>query len=145
VYTLRREEDEVTVLPCPAGDCVAWLPRGKYLVHVSATDDYAGGERRVNLTQDSTLRVQPRNASDGSVGLGMGIGGVVLFFGGISLLIAASERNCRDVSCDSQEDFIVLGLAGLIGGAILTPLGWVKYGKSFRPAVEVQNDEPAAR
>jgi hypothetical protein len=137
-YELRLPGSESTVFFCRSQTCAAYVPSGEYEVYVSPTGDYAEGKRRVKIEKPSQLVIEPRDASAHTTGLVMGIGGTVLAVMGFTTLLVAANKPCDATSCDDERATLIwLGLGGLIAGAVLTPIGWVRFGKSFRPGVQV--------
>jgi len=137
-YELRRPGDGNAVFFCRSAACAAYLPIGEYDVYVPPTADYAEGKRRVKIEKPSQLVIQPRDASARTAGLAMGIAGTVLVVAGFTTLAVAADRHCEDTSCSEQQDTtVLLSLGGIIAGAILSPIGWVSFGKSFKPGVQV--------
>jgi len=137
-YELRHPGNESTIFFCRSQLCVAYLPIGEYEVYVSPTPDYAEGKRRVKIEQPTQLKIEPRDASAQTTGLAMGVGGTVLAIAGFTTLLIGASRACDDTSCTDERDTLLwLSLGGLIAGAILTPIGWVRFAKSFRPGVQV--------
>ncbi|HEX4338420.1 MAG TPA: hypothetical protein VH062_21085 [Polyangiaceae bacterium] len=131
--------------------CSLRMERGRYRIEVAETESTLRGNRPVTIEGPSRLVITPRDRSTRSVGLGLGIGGVVAIVAGTVMIIVDITNNlrvsCDGDFCDRQSSTGGLATAGLLlalGGAVVTPIGWVMFGKSFRPAIDVENGVQAA-
>jgi hypothetical protein len=121
------------------GACTAYLPPGKYRLEVHPGLDTRAGARTVNIPGPSALFVKPRSESMRSSGLTMAVAGSALLLGGMVMLTSALRDEWDGDGDSSRHDTLVpLGLGAIVVGLVLTPIGWVRFGKSLRPAVEVE-------
>ena len=107
----------------------------------------------MDIDGPARLVVTARHRAKRGGGLVLGIGGIAMTLAGIGVIAEASDlspTNC-DVYGRCQTDATAaasMGLALMLVGAAVTPIGWVLFGKSFHPAIEVQHlqsgTEPAA-
>lgn len=105
---------------------------GHYRLHVAATSSTREGTSSVDIEHASRLDVSPRGYSGRWIGLGTAIVGMGALVGGVALF-GSTGTNTGNQS-DSR---FLAGLVTFLGGATLTPIGWVVFGKSFRPSVRV--------
>jgi hypothetical protein len=114
------------------GPCTAYLPPGRYRFFVHPTNGTRAGGRTVEIEAPSVVLLKPRTHGHYETGLTLGIVGSALIF--ISTLTLLSTADGRD----DHDDLIAVSLLGFVTGAVLTPIGWVSFGRSLRPAVDVQ-------
>ncbi|HVW27565.1 MAG TPA: hypothetical protein VHC69_19505 [Polyangiaceae bacterium] len=125
--------------------CGFQMPRGRYRLAVAETPNTLAGSRPVVIDGASRLVVTPRDRGTRTLGLVLGIGGIVAVVAGIGLMADGfhSYYTCDlDGPCTRTTSFsgeAGAGLALFLAGAALTPIGWVLFGKSFRPAVDVEH------
>jgi hypothetical protein len=132
-YTLERDGDRAVVARCPT-ECVMFVPPGKYQLHVSDTLNTKGGRRGVRIDGPSEIVVDPPAQNKRWLGLGIAIGGhVVIIVGAVVVLsnICISEGE----SC--SRGGVAAGLGMMVGGLAMIPIGFVTFGRGFRPKVEV--------
>jgi hypothetical protein len=132
--------------------CGFQMPRGRYRLEVAESPNTLGGSRSITIDGPSRLVVTPRDRGKRTMGLVLGIGGVVAVVAGIALMADGVSTYyrcdlngggpCTQVASFSGE--ASAGLAVFLVGAAMTPIGWVMFGKSFRPAVDVQHPGAAA-
>lgn len=134
---VRGVERSSSVAEC-YGSCRVSLPTGKLVVHVSETHDSYGGRRPIRLDEPSIVRVTPSTPSDRWVGFAAGAGGTVLTVTGAFLLVAGmmSDQDCLR-SCRGDREAGIGAVMFLVGG-IAAPVGWVAFGRSFRPSVDIE-------
>lgn len=118
--------------------CQATIVPGRYRLFVNATPDTRAGGREVQISGPSQILVTPRSEARRTTGLTLGIGGPVLMVLG-SVLFLSSLRNSLGHGDSSSSDGgqAVAGLGMMVGGIVITPIGWVMFGTSFKPKVEV--------
>jgi hypothetical protein len=134
-------EHDFVVSHCDT-DCTIYVRPGRDRLRVFNTATMEAGSRTVEVMEPSLIIVDPPSPSKRKVGLGLGIGGAVLSTFGLILWGASNDvRSPRWVRGDWS---LLTGLAALMGGAVASPIGWVMFGKSFRPKVEVIPDPPTA-
>jgi hypothetical protein len=131
--------------------CGFQMPRGRYRLEVAETPNTLGGSRPVTVDGPMRLVVTPRDRTKRTMGLVLGIGGIVAVVAGIGLIADGLHTY---YACNVNTDVCVhtstfsneagAGLAVFLAGAAITPIGWVMFGKSFRPAVDVEHAGAAA-
>lgn len=131
VVSLSLEKKGAPLFRC-VGQCLSYVAPREYFVAVEASDEHVGGRRKVSVSGPTELWVTPRSQSTRNTGLGLGVGGIVAMAGGALLAVAGLQR---ELEGREGGTLITLGLTGMIGGAVLTPIGWVMFGRSA-PAVE---------
>ncbi len=119
------------------GSCQLYAPPAKYAVEVRGKN-VREGKRTFELKEPSKVTVTPRDDSDRTAGLAMGVIGIVMIAGGLVLLATTAENN----DGGGADNLVpgspgMLGLAILAGGAVLTPIGFVRYGATA-PTVKVE-------
>jgi hypothetical protein len=131
------------ILDC-VGRCRLLLLPGKYRIAVRETEDTLPGSRTIEVTGPATVRVDPDSASQRTAGLAMGIAGPILLVVGMAVVLGEScGHSCTEEDHENGDGAALGGLA-LLGGLTLTPIGWVMFGKSFKPTVEVETGAPRA-
>lgn len=103
--------------------------------------------RSVTVSGPSRILVEPRNKSDRSTGLLMGIAGIgLVVVGSVAMLSGLAQSYEHDINGggDDGRTLLLAGLVGFTAGAVLTPIGWVKFGRSA-PSVEVRSLSAAPR
>jgi hypothetical protein len=114
--------------------CIAHLAPGRYRVRALETEDTLGGSRIVEITGPSDVEVDPHDPSQRTVGLALGIGGPIAIMGGALLVLSGI---CIE-ECRADRSGVVLpGLLLMLSGVVATPIGWIMFGKSFHPGVQV--------
>jgi hypothetical protein len=131
--------------------CGFQMPRGRYRLEVAETPNTAGGSRSIVIDGPSKLVITPRDRGKRSMGLVLGIGGIVAVVAGIGLMAdgVSTFYVCNNTldGCIQHTSFSTeagAGLAIFLAGAAITPIGWVMFGKSFHPAVDVLHPGMAA-
>jgi hypothetical protein len=118
--------------------CQATIVPGRYRLFVNATADTRAGAREVQISEPSQLLVTPRSEGRYTTGLTLGIGGPVLMVLGSVLFLSSIGNGLGDGgSSASDGGQAAAGLGMLVGGIVITPIGWVMFGTSLRPKVEV--------
>jgi hypothetical protein len=85
----------------------------------------------VDIERPSTMLVHPRTHGAQRSGLILGVLGIALIGAGGAAVLAAETGG------DTSEGSVtLLGLGAVITGLVLTPIGWIKYGRSS-PDLEV--------
>jgi hypothetical protein len=130
--------------------CGFQMQRGRYRIEVLETEDTLGGSRAVSVDGPVRLVITPRDRAKKTTGLVLGIGGAIAVVTGIALL--ADGASHVPAVCDSSgsctRDWNTeMSTGGLVAlaGAIMTPIGWVMFGKSLRPAIDVEHVGAASR
>jgi hypothetical protein len=115
--------------------CRAHLPVGRYKMFVHETEGTLSGARIVDISGPSNVLVSPDARGQRTAGLGLGIGGTVaMIVGAVLVLSDLCVDGCSRYD-DSSDSRAGIGTALLLGGLVATPVGWVMFGKSFRPEV----------
>jgi hypothetical protein len=94
---------------------------------VRATDDTLAGGRVFELRQSTAIVVSPDHDSQRSGGLVLGIGGPVVTIVGAVLVLSSLCEGC------GRSNNAGAGLLLMLGGIAVTPIGWVMFGRSFKP------------
>lgn len=88
------------------------------------------GSRTFELTGPSRVVVEPRTEDQRSAGLVLGLVGVSLVAAGATLMLAQDSSR-------GEGGVLLLGLVTFATGAVLTPVGFVRYGRSS-PGISVE-------
>ncbi len=133
---LQMPDTRLPVALCQSA-CTAYVPPGKYRLFVHPGFETRAGGRVVNVPGPSALFVKPRTEGMHTGGLAMGVtGSALVMFGFVTLLTTLD--NPQPDHDDRNQVLVPMALVGLVVGLVLTPIGWVRFGKSLRPAVEVE-------
>jgi hypothetical protein len=134
-YTIALARDGYPFAYCPY-DCTLQLRPGEYWLRVHEAPGTLEGVRELTIDGPARARVTPRTEDDQSSGKTMGYIGVGLLAGGVvAMLWGVGEAvNGND---ERATWLLVLGLGGVAAGSVLTPIGFVRAGRSA-PVVEVE-------
>ena len=113
------------------GNCIVHIAPGTHWLRVGGPG-VVEGERELDIEWPSRVKVQPRTENGKRTGLTLGILGMALIGTGAALIFAGESG-----SNSGEGTVTLLGLASVATGAVLTPLGWVKYARTS-PTVEVE-------
>ena len=142
IYSLAKDADKKVPIHGCANPCRVLLPRGEYRVNVSGNPEHVEGDRKFELTADSRLRFSLPDRSARTTGLVLGISGSALVGVGMLVLLFSSwGGDCMDSCGPGQRNArteTYVGLGMLLTGAVLTPIGWVQFGRNRKPRVEQQ-------
>ena len=116
--------------PC-VGGCIYTLMPAEYRLSVTGPG-LVEGSRKIELLEPSRVYVEPRTQGQRTTGLVIAIIGTAAAATGFLLLSAADSLDSNDTRDNAQ----LTGLLLLVGGAIMTPIGWVKFGRSA-PRTEI--------
>lgn len=145
------EEPDMTFEVLPRGQtgpgqrcsspCEVVAPPGRYQLRVYRGAVPLGG-RRLRIDGPAEVRVSPPNVARQNTGLALGITGSALFVAGfgasIYALVANSECRLEDDPCRNEHNStLVLGVATMLAGAVLAPIGWVMYGVNRSPRLTI--------
>jgi hypothetical protein len=114
------------------GPCTAYLPPGRYRFFVHPTDGTRAGGRTVQIEAPSVVQLKPRTNGHYQTGLTLGIVGSALVFASTLTMLSSVGEGA------DHDDVFAVSLLGFVTGAVLTPIGWVSFGRSLRPAVDVK-------
>jgi hypothetical protein len=140
------DEDNRPIAECPR-NCQVLVSPGRYRLFVYETKDTVAGTRVVDIRGPTRLRVNPDTPTQRWTGLTMGIAGAILTVVGAGLFLSSSPdvgSEPREDRTQAQKDRGAIGGIMLLSGAVLTPIGWVMFGSSFKPDVEVERDSSDA-
>ncbi len=132
---------DVVVARCP-GNCFINVVPGSYRLRVFDKDGSPLGARVVRVDRSCDWVVGRPDAAGRDAGLTMGIAGSILIPVGFIatlpyLFIGLCEGDCN-ANRDEKAEFALLGLAAIITGAVLTPIGWAGYARSRSPRIEIR-------
>lgn len=116
--------------------CRVALPAGEYRVSVVDAQGRSRASRALAVNGPASWLVRPPSEEQRTTGLVLGVAGPVAMVGGSMLILSGL---CIEECRDSHADRVAAGLILAIGGVVATPIGWVMFGKSFRPTVEVSS------
>jgi hypothetical protein len=137
-FELQLPDSRRPVALCQ-GACTAYLPPGRYRLFVHPSHDTRAGGRTVKIEGPSMVELTPRSEASYQTGLTLGIvGSALVLVSMVTLVSGAMRNNDGDFDNDSDGDLLGLSLIGLLTGAVLTPIGWVSFGRSLRPGAKVQ-------
>lgn len=132
-----RSMQGVPIARC-IGGCVLSLPKGSYKV---AFADANGRlvDLEFSVEGPGGVELLDTNEAASSVGLGLGVAGPILVVTGMVLMVTALQDICLVDSCTTKRDdlprgpLLLGGLAAFTVGAIITPIGWVRYARNRHP------------
>ena len=119
------------------GACQASIVPGRYRLFVAETPDTRAGGRDVQIVESSSLLVTPRSEAQHTTGLVLGIAGPVLMVIGSVVVLSSVARDYNESGSGSSGEGVLAGLGMMLGGIAITPIGWVMFGTSLKPKVEV--------
>ncbi len=135
-YQLFAPGGPAPVASC-TGSCTVYVKPGRYRLHASRTSSTREGSIVVHVQSDSRVLVSPRGYASRWIGLGTAVAGMGMVVGGLAAAVAGNDTVTR------------IGAATFLAGAAMTPVGWVIFGRSYRPSVrllpEREDDEARAR
>ncbi len=141
IFAVAKGTDKKLPIHSCANPCRVLLPRGEYRVKVSGNPEQVEGDRWIEVTADTAVRFSLPDRSARTTGLALGITGSALLPVGVMVLYISSWNHCS-LRCEGQEGNdkppagFYVGATMAIAGAVLTPLGWVKFGRNRRPRIE---------
>ncbi len=155
-YRLYAMDAEQPLAVCGEG-CRVQLPQGQYRLQVAGTpgSDVRTSDTPIELFSDTDVRVDPPSSSNRTTGLALGITGAsLLVVGGVVLYVGIIIEMMRDFDDETACDLsyststcrpprhgpnvaLWAGAGMLVAGAIMTPIGWVMFGRNHRARLEV--------
>lgn len=136
-----KVDSAVPLFTCAAPPCQVQVAPARYKIRVSETEETFGGVRPVDVESHTRVTLTPDVRWKRGVGLGLGIAGTIAVMVG-SVMLMSSGRLMGEERADDRESGNQAAIGGLafLGGAIATPIGWVMFGSSFKPDVEIERD-----
>jgi hypothetical protein len=142
VYLEKSKPDrDAPIATCP-GNCRVFLAPGTYRFLVTETESTLKGSRVIDVTGPMAIDFDPDTRTQRSTGLVMGIAGPIAMLVGFGILLGDGLHDEYDERDDDEAGRTVGGLL-LIGGLAATPIGWVMFGRSFKPEYEVRHPVPS--
>jgi hypothetical protein len=139
-FDLSHDTGEV-VARC-IGDCSSTLPAGRYVVTLYDTDDSVLTSADFIVTGPGSVTIDPPNLAKARTGMALGIAGPVAIVVGLAIAASAAMDSMRDDQGGGEDGeepsgdgARVAGLLTIIGGVIITPVGWAMYGTNRSPTV----------
>lgn len=129
-----RTPDEGEVIARCVGHCTLALPQGSYQLRLYDGAGSPDGDTDFRVSGPGSLEVEDANSNVARVGAIMGSVGPVLIVTGSLLLL----RSICMEACPNHDSSATWGLATLITGAALTPIGWVIYARNREPRTKAQ-------
>lgn len=126
LHHLRADPERSQPIVSCVDSCSVHVPRGRYKFYVVGDDSFVSGSREVEIQDDVTLLIDPDTQEHRTVGLVLGVGGIVSFFVGIALLVDSIDESRGDSRAGT-------GGAMIVGSLVAIPVGWVMFGTSFKP------------
>jgi hypothetical protein len=142
-FSIATEKKQPPFAYCPDA-CTLGLYPGKYWLTVHQSRGIVEGKRAFEVEGPARARVTPRTEEEQSSGRTMGYFGVGLLAGGLASIVWGIGEATRRGSDDSAGTAILLGLGAMVTGAVLTPIGFVRGGRSA-PKIEVDRLEREPR
>jgi hypothetical protein len=143
VYEVFGEQQkmgrEAPVARC-TGDCAVDIEPGRYKLRMVDGDGPRLSTRAFAVASPSELRIERPTDDQRWGGLGLGIAGTVGVIGGMVAMtpvIMSSLCERSDCVTESERNQAAIGLAVFTIGAIVTPIGWTMFARSFRANVVV--------
>ena len=119
---------------CASPPCRVPLWPGRYQIHVSEGSETVAGRRVFETRGPAQASVDPDTQMHRTAGLIMGIVGPVITIVGLGVALSCGPE-CERSASDRAR--VGSGLVLLLGGLTITPVGWVMFGTSYKPEVEV--------
>ena len=125
-FDIRTGDNFAFVIATCKGHCHLALSRGVYRVYAPATGTKPEQSKDFAVTSPSSITFGDTNPDRATIGQVLGIAGIPLLGAGLVLLGSAV---CIDECPDStaRATRAQVGLASILAGAIMTPVGWWLY------------------
>ena len=126
------------VASCPTS-CTIQVPPGRYRIEVGETATTRSGRRTIEVFGPTRAWFEPRTLADKEGGLIMAVAGTVMVVGGAVGLTASILGNTHctsstfNASGTCETDWTAgatISVLVLIGGCVLSPIGWVQFARS---------------
>lgn len=133
---VRSKRDGATLARCQSS-CVVELPHGVYHVVIPPTAGSARGTQNLVVDGSGTWAIQDADRDAAMSGLALGIAGTVMIPAGlvITMLSTLSARDGEGSTSPASQRWATAGVATLITGVVLTPVGWTMFARNRRPKV----------
>jgi hypothetical protein len=144
-FSISVDKKQPPFAYCPDA-CTLTLYPGEYWLSVHQSRGVVPGKRAFTVDGPSRAFVTPRTEEEKSSGRTMGYAGIGLIAGGMAMMlwgIGQSLDGGRD-SSDAGFTVFLIGLGGVVTGSVLTPIGFVRGGRSA-PLIEVNRLDHAPR
>lgn len=113
--------------------CSTVLEPGRYRLRVLSSSRETVGTQDVNIERPVVFHATSANPAAAPVGLVLGIGGIVLLVSSMAALTSSLLMDgCDGSSPCAAGPLAAYGLVALVGGAILTPVGWSMFARNRR-------------
>jgi hypothetical protein len=119
------------------GACQAALVPGRYRFFVHESPGLRAGGRNVRIDHASRILITPSSEAKRSTGLALGIAGPAMMVVGAFMFLSSISLDGSEGRGDRDAGTGLAGLGLMVTGIALTPIGWVMFGTSLRPKVEV--------
>jgi hypothetical protein len=130
VSYLLGYKDLPPFLECEAACSFYGEAPARYTLSVRG-EGYVQSSRTFEVSGPSRVLVEPRSEGQRTLGLVLGVVGAGLLLGGSVMLLNTDSRG------DSKAGQLLIGTLAFATGAILTPIGFVKYGHTS-PSIQVE-------
>lgn len=128
--------------------CSGALRPGEYMLTIAATKTTADGATTITIEEPSTVVIRPETFGTRWTGLTLGIVGTVALPTGLFLLLGAwiNGASCalNEQHCGGGDGLANAGSIFLLGGLVLTPIGWGTYSSSYRPSVDIRPEHESS-
>jgi len=95
------------------------------------------GARVFETRGPAVVTVDPDTTEHRDLGLVMGIAGPIVTLVGVGLALSCGPECNRSTA---ERSRVGTGAFLVLGGLTITPVGWVMFGTSFKPEVEVREN-----
>lgn len=138
-FDVQERRSRAVVANCTS-ECTLDLPRGDYLLVIPESEGNARGTSRLTVEEDQTVTFADADRDSSNTGLALGIVGTVMIPAGLVIaslgLIHCGMAECSDEERDDSNTLALAGLGVLVGGVVLTPVGWSQFARNRRPKLE---------
>ena len=147
LFQLNADPDvDEPIVSCES-QCKLELFPGYYSIGVRDADG-TSSTTQLEIEGPGRLLVEPPSSSQRTLGLILGISGIVaLGVGGVLFVSGAGDADCAGASScnDGGNPPSLLTLGILVFGAVATPVGWGMFGNNLTPSVSVRRTDDARR
>ncbi|MGE3672744.1 MAG: hypothetical protein AB7K71_23930 [Polyangiaceae bacterium] len=125
LHHLRADPENSEPIVSCVDRCSTWVQRGRYKFYTVGDGSFLSGSREIDIQDDVTIVIDPDTTEHRTVGLVLGVGGIIGMGVGLSLLLNAAVQGN-----DSKAE---AGAWVFLGSLAAVPIGWVMFGTSFKP------------